>query len=114
MLFLKRFFSHRWMTFLFVLVVFELLADLLAKQFAVNGNLIFALLALLGFMIANGFWLISLRSGAQLGKGAVLFAVLSGIGAVLIGLLVYREHVSPSQIIGLVLGMAAIAFFSME
>lgn len=114
MWFLKRLFSHLWMVFLFGLVAFELLADLLAKQFAVSGNLAFAVFALLGFMIANGAWLMSLRSGAQLGKGAVLFAVLSGMGAVLIGLLVYQEHVSPSQVIGLVLGIAAIVFFSME
>ena len=114
MWFLKRIFSHRWIVFLFGLVAFELIADLLAKQFAMSGNLVFALLALLGFVLANGAWLMSLRSGAQLGKGAVLFAVLSGMGAVLIGLLVYQEHVSPSQVIGLILGIAAIAFFSME
>jgi multidrug transporter EmrE-like cation transporter len=114
MLLFKRLFSRRWIAFLLGLVAFELLADLFAKQFAVSGNLIFAALALLGFVIANGAWLMSLRSGAQLGKGAVLFAILSGMGAVLIGLLVYREQVSPPQVIGLVLGIAAIVFFSRE
>jgi len=42
----------------------------------------------------------------------VIFALLSGIGAVLIGLLVYQEKVSPYQFIGLVLGVAAIGFLS--
>ena len=97
-----------------LLVVFELIADILAKQFALNGKLIFAVLSLLGFIAANTAWLISLRTGAELGKGAVLFSVLSAAGAVLIGLLVYKEKTGPYQLVGLALGIAAIAFLSAE
>jgi multidrug transporter EmrE-like cation transporter len=102
----------KWLYFLLLLVAFELLADILAKQFSLNGKYIFAILALLGFLAANTAWLISLRTGAELGKGAVLFSVLSGIGAVLIGVLVYHEKTTPWQIIGLILGIAAIACLS--
>jgi len=106
-------FPPKWLYFLLLLVAFELLADILAKQFALNGRILFAILALLGFLAANTAWLISLRTGAELGKGAVLFSVLSGIGAVMIGVLVYHEKTTPWQIIGLALGIAAIAFLSM-
>ena len=102
----------KWLYFLLLLVAFELIADILAKQFALNGQLVFAVLSILGFIAANTAWLISLRTGAELGKGAVLFAVLSAIGAVLIGLLVYKEKASSYQFIGLALGIAAIAFLS--
>ena len=105
-------FPPKWLYFLLLLVAFELLADILAKQFALNGRILFAILALLGFLAANTAWLISLRTGAELGKGAVLFSVLSGIGAVMIGVLVYHEKTTPWQIIGLGLGIAAIAFLS--
>jgi multidrug transporter EmrE-like cation transporter len=105
-------FPPKWLYFLLLLVAFELLADILAKQFALNGRILFAVLALLGFLAANTAWLISLRTGAELGKGAVLFSVLSGIGAVMIGVLVYHEKTTPWQIIGLALGIAAIAFLS--
>jgi multidrug transporter EmrE-like cation transporter len=105
-------FPPKWLYFLLLLVAFELLADILAKQFSLNGKYIFAILALLGFLAANTAWLISLRAGAELGKGAVLFSVLSGIGAVLIGVLVYHEKTTPWQIIGLILGIAAIACLS--
>jgi multidrug transporter EmrE-like cation transporter len=44
----------------------------------------------------------------------VLFSVLSAAGAVLIGLLVYKEKAGPYQLIGLALGVAAIAFLSAE
>ncbi len=104
----------RWLYFLLLLVVFELIADILAKQFALNGKLIFAVLSILGFIAANTAWLISLRTGAELSKGAVLFSVLSAAGAVLIGLFVYKEKAGPYQLVGLALGIAAIAFLSVE
>lgn len=104
----------KWLYYLLVLVVFELVADILAKQFAVSGKYVFAILSIVGFIAANTAWLISLRTGAELSKGAVLFSVLSGIGAVLIGVFVYHEKTSTYQIIGLVLGIAAIAFLSVE
>jgi multidrug transporter EmrE-like cation transporter len=104
----------KWFFFLLVLVAFELLADILAKTFAINGKFVFAVLSIVGFILANIAWLISLRTGAELSKGAVLFSVLSGIGAVLIGLFVYHEKASPYQLIGLALGIAAIAFLAVE
>ncbi len=51
-------------------------------------------------------------TGAQLGKGAILFAVLSSIGAVLIGLLLYHEEATRAQYAGLVLGIGAIVFLT--
>ena len=104
----------KWLYFLLLLVAFELVADILAKQFAVSGKFAFAVLAILGFIAANTAWLITLRTGAELSRGAILFSVLSGIGAVLIGLFIYHEKVSPYQVIGLALGVVAIAFLSME
>ena len=106
-------FAPRWLYFLLLLVAFELVADILAKQFAISGKYIFALLSLLGFIAANTAWLISLRSGVELGKGAVLFSVLSGIGAVAIGVLLYHEKVTLYQSVGLLLGIGAIAFLSL-
>lgn len=102
----------KWLYFLLLLVAFELGADVLAKQFSLNGKLVFAILSIIGFIAANIAWLVSLRTGAELSKGAVLFSVLSGIGAVLIGVFVYHEKASSYQIIGLILGIAAIAFLS--
>lgn len=104
----------KWLYYLLLLVAFELVADILAKQFSLNGKLVFAVLSILGFVIANIAWLVSLRTGAELSKGAVLFSVLSGIGAVLIGIFIYHEKASPYQLVGLALGIAAITFLSVE
>jgi multidrug transporter EmrE-like cation transporter len=112
MLFPRWLLPPTWLLFLLLLVGFELIADVLAKQFGVSGKLVFGVLSILGYVVANIAWLISLRTGGELGKGAVLFALLSGVGAVLIGLLVYQERVSPYQFIGVMLGVAAIGFLS--
>ncbi|SRR6266496_2722320 len=114
MLFPRRFLPPTWVTFILILVLFEVVADVLAKQFALNGKLVIAVLSIIGYVAANIAWLISLRSGGELGKGAVIFAALSGIAAVVIGLLVYREKVGSYQLIGMVLGIVAIVFLSME
>ncbi len=114
MLFPRRFLPPTWLTFILILVLFEVIADVLAKQFALNGKLVFAVLSILGYVAANIAWLISLRSGGELSKGAVIFAALSGVAAVVIGLLVYKEKASSYQLIGMVLGIVAIVFLSME
>jgi multidrug transporter EmrE-like cation transporter len=103
-----------WLLFLLALVAFELIADILAKQFAISGKLVFALCSMLGFIAANTAWIISLRTGAELSRGAVLFSVLSAIGAAAIGLLVYHEHTSRHQVLGLGVGIIAIVLLLSE
>ena len=97
-----------WLLFLLALVAFELIADIFAKQFAISGKLVLAMCSMLGFVAANTAWIISLRTGAELSRGAVLFSVLSAIGAAAIGLLVYHEHASRYQVLGLGVGILAI------
>jgi drug/metabolite transporter (DMT)-like permease len=77
-------------------------------------NFTFAVISIVGFIAANTAWLISLRTGAELGKGAILFSVLSAIGAVVLTIFLYHEKVTPYQYIGLLLGIAAIVFLSIE
>jgi multidrug transporter EmrE-like cation transporter len=114
LLFPRRFLPPTWLTLILILVLFEVIADVLAKQFALNGKMVFAVLSIFGYVAANIAWIVSLRSGGELSKGAVIFAALSGIAAVVIGLVVYREKAGPYQLIGLALGIVAIAFLSME
>src|ERR1700742_4100860 len=80
-----------WLWFMLLLVIFELIADIFAKQFGITGKIIFGVLAILGFILANLAWLFSLRNGAELSKGSILFSALSALGAVLLGIFVYHE-----------------------
>ena len=104
----------KWVYFLLVLVAFELIADVLAKQFALSGKLALGALALLGFVAANVAWLASLRSGAELSRGAILFSVLSSIGAVIIGVVIFQEKATPLKLIGLALGVVSVALLAAD
>jgi multidrug transporter EmrE-like cation transporter len=110
----KRLILPAWLWFILVLVAFELVADIFAKQFGLTGKVLFGVLSILGYVLANIAWLFSLRNGAQLGKGSILFSALSSVGAVLLGVFVYHEKVNSYQLIGVVLGIAAIILLSIE
>jgi multidrug transporter EmrE-like cation transporter len=114
MLPLKWMFLPLWVVYLLALVAFEVVADVLAKQFALNGKLVFGVLSLCGYIFANIAWLISLRSGGTLSRGSVIFSALNGVIAVVLGLFIFQEKASPYQLIGMALGIAAIVFLSLE
>jgi len=110
----KWLFLPVWVVYLLVLVAFEVLADVLAKHFALNGKLLFGLLSLGGYVLANSAWLISLRSGGTLSQGSVIFSALNGVVAVVLGLFVFHEKAGPYQLIGIALGLAAMVFLTLE
>ncbi len=70
----KWLFLPVWVVYLLALVAFEVIADVLAKQFALNGKLVFGALSLGCYVLANSAWLISLRSGGTLSRGSVIFS----------------------------------------
>lgn len=109
----KRLLLPVWFWFVLILVAFELIADVFAKQFGLTGKFIFGVLAILGYILANLAWLFSLRNGAALSKGSIIFSAFSGVGAVLLGLLVYHEKINAYQSIGVILGIAAIILLSL-
>jgi len=94
----------RWILPLGLLIFFELLADIFAKQFSLNGKLSLAIGALAGYLICNSFWLIALRNGVGLSRGAMIFSLASAIGAVLLGVILFEEKLTDLQMIGAFLG----------
>jgi multidrug transporter EmrE-like cation transporter len=110
----KWLFLPVWVVYLLALVAFEVVADVLAKHFALNGKLVFGVLSLGGYVLANIAWLISLHSGGTLSRGSVIFSALNGVVAVVLGLCVFHERASPYQLTGMALGIAAMVFLSLE
>ncbi|MDP3731273.1 MAG: hypothetical protein Q8R34_02145 [bacterium] len=98
-----------WIIPLLVLIVFELVADIFAKEWSLGRRSIaYAVLALLAYMLANTSWLIALKNGSGLARGAILFSIASAILATGIGLIFYKEHLSMIQIAGVLLGIFSI------
>lgn len=101
-----------WLLFVGLLLVFEAIADILAKQWQISAGWWRFAIAILGYVVANVFWLIALRYGAGLTKGAIIFSVGSAMLAIIIGLFMYKEHLTSLQVIGIVLGVFALVFLT--
>ncbi|MBI4136224.1 MAG: EamA family transporter [Candidatus Vogelbacteria bacterium] len=104
-----------WVIPLLVLVLFELIADIFAKEWSLrNYPWLLAVAALLGYLLANTSWLFALRYGSGLARGAIVFSVASAILAILVGLLFYKEQLSLIQIAGAALGIIALVLIFWE
>jgi glucose uptake protein GlcU len=97
-----------WVIALLLLIGFEAIADILSKEYALHGTFLYWALALSGYIIANIFWLISIRKGSGLARGAILFSVGSAILAVLIGVLKFQEKIGKVELVGIVVGILSI------
>jgi glucose uptake protein GlcU len=97
-----------WVIALLLLIGFEAVADILSKEYALHGTFLYWSLALCGYIVANIFWLISIRKGSGLARGAILFSVGSAILAVLIGVLKFQEKIGKVELVGIVIGVLSI------
>lgn len=105
---------YKWLIPLILLVVLEACADIVAKYFSITNKIWVAIGALSVYAIANIFWLISLKNGAELATGAVIFSIASEVLAILIGVLIYHETISLTQGIGLILGLISLVLLVIE
>lgn len=105
---------YKWLIPLLLLVVFEACADIIAKYFAITNKIWIAIGALFVYALANVFWLISLKNGAELATGAVIFSIVSEVLAILIGVLIYHEQLSLTQGLGIILGLVSLVLLVAE
>jgi len=97
-----------WIIPLTLLILFELVADIFAKEWSLHGNWIRWTGAILGYIIANIFWLFALKGGSGLAKGAAIFSIASAIIAVLLGVILYKESLTTIQLIGIGIGIISL------
>lgn len=105
---------NKWILPLALLIFFEAVADIFAKNWSIHKSVWVAVTSLTFYLIANSFWLFALKNGAQLGRGAIIFSVASAIIAILLGVLLYKEPVSKLQTAGLILGVVSIILLFWE
>lgn len=104
-----------WILPLSGLVLFEVVADIFAKEWSLrNFPIIFAILSLASYLIANTFWLFALKNGSGLARGAVIFSVSTAVLASLIGMVFYRENLSPLQFVGVGIGLLSLVLIFWE
>ncbi|HLD00105.1 MAG TPA: EamA family transporter [Patescibacteria group bacterium] len=104
-----------WIIPLAILVFFEAIADIFAKEWSLgNRSIFYAVISLLAYLLANTSWLIALKYGSGLARGAIIFSVASALLASIIGLVFYKEQITTVQAAGIVLGIVSIFFIFWE
>ena len=99
-----------WIIPLSLLVIFEIFADIFAKEWSLKPESVLWIGAITCYVIANAFWLFALKNGSGLGRGAVIFSVSSAIIATLIGIFWYKEMMTAIQLTGVFLGIVSLIF----
>ena len=93
-----------WLIPISLLILFEVIADIFSKEYALKGHWFLWVAAISGYIVANAFWLWGIRTGSELARGAIIFSVGSAILAVVVGLYFYGESTNKVQVIGMILG----------
>jgi len=71
-----------WILAISLLILFEIFADIFAKEYSLKQTVLFWALALGSYIIANVFWLVAINNGSELARGGYhLFCRIS-----------YRRH----------------------
>ena len=96
-----------WALYLLGLIIFEAIADIFVKQHSITKTWQTFVIAVLCYVIANISWLISMRYNSNLGLGANIFSVSTGLLAVAIGCF-YGEVLTTKHIIGIILGVISL------
>lgn len=99
--------------FLLGLIVFEIVADVFAKEYSLKPAPLRGVLALSFYVAANTSWLLSLRIKSALAQGANIFSVSTGIIAAVIGVWFYGEALEPRQYAGIALGAVSLALLTL-
>ena len=103
-----------WILPISLLILFEIIADIFSKEYSLKGGWLFWCLGILGYVVANIFWLSAIKNGSGLARGATIFAVGSGIVAATIGLYFYNESVSKVQFVGIIFGLVSLVLIFWE
>jgi multidrug transporter EmrE-like cation transporter len=98
-----------WQILLFFVILIELMADVLAKEWSLHDRWFFSFGAIACYIACNVIWLYSLRYGAGLTRGASIFSIATMSTATLVGILVFKEPFTLRILLGIVLGGIAIA-----
>lgn len=88
-------------------VALEVIADVLFKKWAIENKNYLLTVGLAIYMVGTAFWAYSLRY-EYLSKAISVFAVLNLIILVLVGVLFFKEDLSTTNKIGVILGIVSV------
>jgi multidrug transporter EmrE-like cation transporter len=100
-----------WSTLL-IAAFATIIGDLFAKYWSLHRKPTLLGLALLGYFIGSVFYIPSLlREGLVV--TSIIWTLVATLGFILLGLLLFKEHLVPLQYVGVTLGTLALIAFAL-
>ena len=103
-----------WLAPLIGLLLFETLADYFSGRWATSEQLGWAFAASAIYMGSTLCWLVAMKHGVGLARGTIIISILSALLTVLMGVLIFHERLTPTQLIGSLLGAAGFILIMLD
>ena len=97
---------------IFAAVALEVVADILFKKWSLGDNRAFLIAGLALYAIGTAAWAYSLKFEI-LAKAISVFTILNLVAVALAGLIIFKEHLSLTNKIGFLLGLAGVILIEM-
>ncbi|MGH7249464.1 MAG: hypothetical protein ACREGC_00660 [Minisyncoccia bacterium] len=101
------------MVWLITSALFFAFGEFLSKKFALNPSFSYVALIVGIYALGTLAWLPAILQKNQLSIVGSIWSVLSLLATVLIGTLIFKEHLNTIGIIGIILAILAIALLSL-
>ncbi len=96
-----------------ILILAYTIGDILSKEYSFNRSVAYLIGVLMCYTSTTLVWLYAVSKGLEIGRGSMLFAIVSTITGLVVGYTLYNESLTTIQTIGLVFGLLSIILLNM-
>ena len=109
---LKSLLSVNYIFWLVASAIFFAVGEFLSKKFALSPKVSYVVFILLAYCVGTLFWLPAIMQKNQLSVVGTIWSVMGLLATILIGVLVFREKLSMTGILGIVFAFISIILLS--
>ena len=102
-----------FLSIVLIAVVLEVIADVLLKKWAINNKVVFIISGIALYTAATFVWAYSLKF-ELLSKAITVFTILNLLLVVVAGVIIFKENLSVTNKIGIILGLFAIILLEQQ
>ncbi|MEI8339197.1 MAG: hypothetical protein WCF94_00860 [bacterium] len=106
--------SIHYIVWIIISTFFFAIGEYASKKWALSPTSGFAIIVVLTYVLSSVTWLPAIFQKNQLSIVGVMWAVMSLVLTVLIGVIFFGEKLDTLTIVGIVLAVASVAILSME
>ncbi len=101
------------MVWLIISAVLFAIGEFLSKKFALNPSWSYVAITVFVYLLGSLAWLPAILQKNQLSVVGAIWAVLTLVATILIGVVIFNEHLSAVGIVGVCFAIIAVALLSL-